>query len=210
MLLTTLLTETGDFSQPYGEGEGAIQVFGDDRRYWTLLDYVVSSVVSGPSIILIPRDRLASRREQSAGTDPATEPTTFELARDALVHVWDEDFETEPAATAKAILGLGGWPNGEPIDDETERPALELLAELTIIRSYPTYTLSELEALPRRAVGQTADLKLKGEYDGEPGRLWLNRTGVDDGEPWDNGVCIEICRGGSWVVVSEYQARMED
>ncbi len=53
MTLQTLLERTGDYSQPYGKS-GAVQVFGNDWRYYRLADYVVSSAVSGPSIVLVP------------------------------------------------------------------------------------------------------------------------------------------------------------
>ena len=60
MKLSEVLESTGDFWQPL-EAEG-FQVFVDvthpDRwRYFHLSDFLVSSVVSGPSYILIPRKR---------------------------------------------------------------------------------------------------------------------------------------------------------
>lgn len=53
LTLAKLLAQTGDYQQPYPSG--AIQVFSTDRRYWALSDFVVSSAVSGPSIVLVPR-----------------------------------------------------------------------------------------------------------------------------------------------------------
>ena len=36
---------------------GYVQVFGRDRRYWRLTDYLVSSAVSGPSLIMVRREK---------------------------------------------------------------------------------------------------------------------------------------------------------
>ena len=54
MKLQTLLEQTGHHSQPYGD-RGAVQVFGNGWRYYRLADYVVTSAVSGPSLVLVPR-----------------------------------------------------------------------------------------------------------------------------------------------------------
>ncbi len=54
MTLRTLLEQTGHHSQPFGN-RGAVQVFGSDWRYYRLSDYVVTSAVSGPSLVLVPR-----------------------------------------------------------------------------------------------------------------------------------------------------------
>ena len=56
--LQRLLDQTGDHAQPFGKA-GAVQVFNrteDSWRYYRLSDYVVSSAVSGPSIVLVPRE----------------------------------------------------------------------------------------------------------------------------------------------------------
>lgn len=63
--------------------------------------------------------------------------------------------------------------------------------------------LAELEALPTLAQGQTDDLKI--ESDSE--RVWLARTGVADGEPWDNRVSVERNFGGAWIVVENWRAQ---
>ncbi len=57
MTLTALLRLTGDHSQPFGN-RGAVQVFNRSEqgwKYYRLSDYVVTSAVSGPSIVLVPR-----------------------------------------------------------------------------------------------------------------------------------------------------------
>lgn len=54
MTLTELLSETHDHHVTLKTG--AIMVFArDGRQYYDLSDYVVSSAVSGPSLILVPR-----------------------------------------------------------------------------------------------------------------------------------------------------------
>ena len=59
MTLTDLLLITRDWSEQYGGNDStAIQVVrpsDNGRMYYHLSDYVVSSAVSGPSLILIPR-----------------------------------------------------------------------------------------------------------------------------------------------------------
>jgi hypothetical protein len=59
LTLAEMLYLTGDHSvgRCYGDSFEAVQVFGMslDWRYWRLSDYVVSSCVSGPSVILVPR-----------------------------------------------------------------------------------------------------------------------------------------------------------
>lgn len=62
MTLEQLLEQTGHPNQPLGD-RGAIQVFHHrpytpdmNWLYYRLSDYVVSSSVSGPSLILIPKD----------------------------------------------------------------------------------------------------------------------------------------------------------
>jgi hypothetical protein len=69
-------------------------------------------------------------------------------------------------------------------------------------RPYDRYSLAELEALPTLAEGQADDLKIEtGEY-----RVWLARTGVEDGEPFDNKVTIEADFDGTWQTIATYQA----
>lgn len=62
------------------------------------------------------------------------------------------------------------------------------------------YTAAELEQLPTLAVGQTDDLKID---DGDT-RVWLARTGEDDGEAYDNRISVEQLVDGRWVVAQEY------
>jgi len=57
MTLDDMLLMTRDRWNLYGDGT-AVQIFGSDPRYFGLTDYVVSSVVSGPSLILVPRVRI--------------------------------------------------------------------------------------------------------------------------------------------------------
>lgn len=62
------------------------------------------------------------------------------------------------------------------------------------------YTSAILAALPTLCEGQAEDLKVEVElYDGSLGRVWLSRCGVEDGEPWENTVSLEV-RGedGMW------------
>ena len=58
MTLRALLSQTGDHSQAFGN-RGAVQVFNRSEQgwqYYRLSDYVVTSAVSGPSIVLVPRE----------------------------------------------------------------------------------------------------------------------------------------------------------
>jgi len=64
------------------------------------------------------------------------------------------------------------------------------------------YKVAELESKPTLAVGQAADLKVdKGHI-----RVWLSRCSVEDGEPYNNKVSVEMLINGRWVTVDEYQA----
>ncbi len=58
----------------------------------------------------------------------------------------------------------------------------------------------ELDKQAPLSEGQADTLHL--EQDGY--RLWLSRTGVEDGEPYENTVTIEQNRSGSWVTVCKY------
>lgn len=68
------------------------------------------------------------------------------------------------------------------------------------------YTLEELQALPTLAQGQTDNLKVEFASMGREidTRVWLARTGVEDGEPYDNRVSIEKLRDGAWVEVESF------
>jgi hypothetical protein len=64
------------------------------------------------------------------------------------------------------------------------------------------YTLAELEATPTINQGHTADLK----FDTPRRRVWLERTTVADGEPYDHAVTIEEYDGNAWRQVERYPA----
>lgn len=64
------------------------------------------------------------------------------------------------------------------------------------------YTLKELESMPTLSVGQADDLKV----DTGDNRVWLARTTVADGEPYNNKVTVEQYINGRWVEVDQYQA----
>lgn len=72
------------------------------------------------------------------------------------------------------------------------------------IATYKKYSLAELEAFPTIHQGQYADLKC--EFSNMKIRIWLTRTGVDDGEPYDNKVVVECYITDKWVTVDEYEA----
>lgn len=64
-----------------------------------------------------------------------------------------------------------------------------------------SYTADELNDMPTLAVGQTDDLKV----DTGEERVWLARTGVDDGEPYNNRVSHETLVDGRWEDDGSYQ-----
>lgn len=64
------------------------------------------------------------------------------------------------------------------------------------------YKLAELEALPTLSVSQSDDLKV----DTGTRRVWLARTGVADGEPYENRVTVEEYDGDRWNTTEEYHA----
>ena len=65
------------------------------------------------------------------------------------------------------------------------------------------YSLTYLKRRPTLSVGQTDDLKIE-----TPSRrVWLARTGVQDGEPFNNRVSIEELSNNGWKIVEDYQAR---
>lgn len=63
-------------------------------------------------------------------------------------------------------------------------------------------TLDELQSLPTLCVGQADDLKWE---DGQT-RVWLSRCGVEDGEPFDNAVTVEILTEDGWRDHRQYSA----
>lgn len=68
----------------------------------------------------------------------------------------------------------------------------------------PRYTAAELAAMPTLSIGQTDDLKFEDLSATPPVRVWLARTDVTDGEPYDNRVSIEHLIDGRWSVVHNY------
>lgn len=66
------------------------------------------------------------------------------------------------------------------------------------------YTLDELEAMPTLSQGQADDLKV--EDDGV--RIWLSRTGVEDGKPYNHAVTAEHLVDGAWIEVARWPAKV--
>lgn len=64
------------------------------------------------------------------------------------------------------------------------------------------YSLSQLKRKRTISVGQADSLKID---DGKT-RVWLARTGVADGEPYNNKVTIEKLIDGRWEIVDTYPA----
>jgi hypothetical protein len=63
------------------------------------------------------------------------------------------------------------------------------------------FTARELSALPTIVVGYSANLKI----DEGTRRVWLERTGVADGEQFDNKITVQQLTGdGQWVTAEEY------
>jgi hypothetical protein len=63
----------------------------------------------------------------------------------------------------------------------------------------------KLETMPTRATGQAHDLK----YDDGRIRVWLARTGIEDGEPFERTVYVEKLDEGSWVDVGYFDGDEE-
>lgn len=63
------------------------------------------------------------------------------------------------------------------------------------------YTTEELKAMPVITRSQADDL----HYEDSHTRVWLSRTGVADGEPFDNTVTVEHRTAGRrWFTVGVY------
>lgn len=73
--------------------------------------------------------------------------------------------------------------------------------------NWERWTLAELEDLPNLSRAQTDDLKIETEVDGTYVRVWLARTHVSDGEPYDNRVTVETLQDGRWRAVHSYPGR---
>lgn len=68
------------------------------------------------------------------------------------------------------------------------------------------YTTEELEELPVISQGQADDCHV----DSGSVRVWLSRTGVADGEPFDNTVTVERLQDGAWVEVAKYDGDSDE
>lgn len=55
----------------------------------------------------------------------------------------------------------------------------------------------DLSEMPTITQGWTCDLKIDDPDLGV--RVWLARTGLADGEPFENKVTVEILRDGRWI-----------
>lgn len=64
------------------------------------------------------------------------------------------------------------------------------------------YTLKELKKLRTLAQEQASDLKI----DTGTMRVWLARTTIEDGEPYNNKVTVEQYINDRWEIVQEYPA----
>lgn len=64
--------------------------------------------------------------------------------------------------------------------------------------------LAELEDMPTLSQGQNDDLKID-NFDGE--RVWLCRSSMADGMPWDHMVTVEHYDGQRWTETEHWEAR---
>jgi hypothetical protein len=62
------------------------------------------------------------------------------------------------------------------------------------------YTAAQLHAMPTIKTGHFDNLKIQTEDE----QVWLSRTGVADGEAYDNKITVQWLREGKWVKVHEY------
>jgi len=62
------------------------------------------------------------------------------------------------------------------------------------------YTARYLKGLPTLCVGQSDSLKIEKATE----RVWLARTGVADGEPYENRISHERLIDGRWETVESY------
>ncbi len=69
-----------------------------------------------------------------------------------------------------------------------------------ILRETGRYSAAELSRMPTLFTSQADDLKV--DEDGI--RVWLARTTVADGEPYDNKITVEAFENGRWEVIEEY------
>lgn len=66
---------------------------------------------------------------------------------------------------------------------------------------HDSHTAGELRDMPTLAVGQTDNLKID---NGDGWRVWLARTTVEDGEPYDDRISVEHYDGQRWETVNDY------
>ena len=64
------------------------------------------------------------------------------------------------------------------------------------------WTVNRLSNMATIHVGHTCDLK----YETGTVRIWLARTGVADGEPYNNKVTIERLIEGQWATFAQFPA----
>jgi hypothetical protein len=72
-----------------------------------------------------------------------------------------------------------------------------------VSQGYTELRLDDLEAMPTISESQTADLKIETEDE----RVWLERTGVSDGEWCNDKVTVEFLLNGNWCTIVEYEAK---
>lgn len=72
-----------------------------------------------------------------------------------------------------------------------------------VSQGYTELSLDDLEEMPTISESQTADLKIETEDE----RVWLERTGVSDGEWCNNKVTVEFLLNGRWCTIVEYEAK---
>jgi len=86
-------------------------------------------------------------------------------------------------------------------EPDTVRIGEELAAAKEVVESLETgWTAEALAAEPVLSSGQADDL----HFEQGDTRLWLSRTGVADGEPFENTVSIERQIDGRWTVIAKY------
>lgn len=121
---------------------------------------------------------------------------------------FDADDQADAERMAESMIDeslsfdYGGLPDGSEV--RTEAVAL-VEAEGKRYEEGRRYSTGELEGLPVLSQGQADDCHIDtGEV-----RVWLSRTGVEDGEPFDNTVTVERLQDGAWVEVAKYDGDSE-
>lgn len=66
------------------------------------------------------------------------------------------------------------------------------------------WSLKELNKLPTIEKGHTDDLKIVSENGKE--RVWLSRMTIEDGQPYNNQVTIEVYLRNKWIIKEQYEA----